>query len=76
MARQISDFTRGGVPSRSEVFVKLLDSLREAQDCTATIGHLDGLNGHHTKERGWHKITENLKQMEQIITKFAQGSFQ
>lgn len=76
------------LPTRNEVYIKLMESLRVAQEQAAILGHLhnanvsEGLIGSasSSKERamaiGWLTISEGLKLMQQNVTKLAQGRMQ
>ena len=68
------------IPSRGEVYARLIHHLGEAQSCAATISHLhslqmDGLNsvveaGH---AKAWMIISEQLKRFSAQVTDIAKG---
>jgi len=73
--------TIGGVVTRGECYVKLLDHLREAQDLCATMAHLIQLQDSNNQvdvllARGWLGIEEMLKMMAANVTKMAMGKMQ
>jgi hypothetical protein len=64
------------VPTSGEVFAKLLEHMREAQDCCAMLSHLEGLNDQPVRSRGWLSIEEQLKKFIHYTTLLAQGKLQ
>jgi hypothetical protein len=63
------------LPTESEAFAKLTEHLRLAQESAALLAHLHnahGLRGTATA-RGWLAVSENLKQMNHIVTQMATG---
>ena len=76
------------VPTRNEVFSKLIENLRQAQENAATIAHLHNANvsegligsGSSSKERmmakAWLTISEALKVTQHSVIKLAQGRMQ
>lgn len=79
MTNGILSTTRGGQVSRSEVYLKLLDHVREAQDCAALMSHL-----HNTEDSpkdkimalGWLTMSELFKRCADQVTMMAQGKMQ
>lgn len=69
--------TIGGQVTQGINFAKMLDLLRELQECTAVQGHLVKMQGSGHKDdalaAGWLVISENLKMMERFVTQMAQG---
>ena len=63
--------TRAGVPSEGDTFAKLLEHLREAQDCAYTIGHLRKANDDKVTGQGWIAVGEMLKLTISNVTKLA-----
>lgn len=71
--------TKGGVVSRSETYMKLIEHLREAQDQAAMLGHLHNAeSSDHDKAaaRGWLMISEQMKRMVYVVTELAKGTLQ
>lgn len=67
------------IPTQGEAFAKLIDNLREAQDCAAMLAHLTRAQGSrkdHSLADGWIAISEMLKRQIYQITKIAQGKLQ
>lgn len=67
------------VPTQGESFAKLLEYLRKAQEESATMGHLTGLQGSAMDQllaKGWYGISELLGQVCIQVTKLAQGKLQ
>ena len=79
MTKGIFSTTIGGTVSRSEVYLKLLDHVREAQDCAALMSHL-----HNTEDaevdkvlaKGWLAMSELFKMTAHQITQLAQNKLQ
>lgn len=68
--------TIGGAPSRSEVYLKLLDHVREAQELAAIMGHLHNTEDNHMDKllaKGWLGISELFGRLAIQITKMASG---
>lgn len=66
--------TVAGLPTRGLTFSKLIDHLREAQECCAMMAHLTKAEGTLADEalaNGWIAISENLRRMQHIITAMA-----
>lgn len=66
--------TSGGLPTRGLTYSKLLEHLREAQECAAMMGHLTKAEGTHSDDAigdGWLTVSENLRRMQHIITMLA-----
>jgi hypothetical protein len=70
-----NDITIGGIPSRSTVYMKLCDTLRDAQDCAAMMAHLHNTENDADKlhAQGWFAIEELLKRLIHQITALAAG---
>jgi hypothetical protein len=65
------------LPTEAEVYTQFMEHLRKAQECSATISHLTGLNSSKTATtRGWLIVSEQLKRMQQVITEIAMGKLQ
>jgi hypothetical protein len=68
--------TSAGRPTQGLAYAKLLENLREAQEGAILIGHLVGLEGTVADKalaNGWLMIAEQLRRMQFVITKMAQG---
>lgn len=69
--------TIAGLPTQGINFAKMLDLLRELQECTALQGHLVEAQGTTQRDKtlalGWLTISENLKMMERFVVQMAQG---
>ena len=66
--------TIGGAPSRSMVYAKLTDHLREAADCAAIMAHLHNTEGNDMDKvlaKGWLGIHELILRLIAQITKLA-----
>lgn len=68
--------TIGGQVTRGETFAKLLMHLREAQECCAVLGHLEGLHSAPLIQQGWYAVSEMLKRTQFQVTKFAKEARQ
>lgn len=71
--------TIGGVVTRGEVYMKLLDHLRQSQDLCATMAHLHNTEGNDMDKllaKGWLGITELFKRMEHQVTSLAMNKLQ
>lgn len=64
----------GGVPDTALTYKKLVDHLREAQDCAAVLGHLHGPND-QLHGQGWLAVSEQLGNMTSIIAQLAARGF-
>ncbi len=79
MTKGIFSTTIGGQVSRSEVYLKLLDHIREAQDCAALLSHL-----HNTEDsqmdkvlaKGWLGMSEMFKLTAYQVTQLAKNKMQ
>lgn len=68
--------TIGGLPSRGITFAKLVDHLREAQECCALLGHLHNTENNSRDKligQGWLLVAELLRKMQHQVTSMAQG---
>lgn len=64
------------VPSRGEVFSKLIEHMREAQSCSAMMAHLHNTEGNDADKqlaRGWLIIEDLIKKMIHKLTLLGQG---
>lgn len=64
----------GGVPDTGLTYKKLIDHLREAQDCAAVLGHLHGPND-PLHGQGWLAVSENINKTVDIIAMLAAKGF-
>lgn len=64
--------TTAGMPTKGDEFAKLIEKLREAQECAAMLAHL---NNDSTKGRqlaiGWLAVEQQLKLAQQAVTVLA-----
>jgi len=71
--------TIGGVVTRSEVYVKLLDHIRECQSLTATMAHLhqtENTSIDTTLAHGWLGMSELFKRIAEQTTALAMNKMQ
>lgn len=71
--------TIGGVVTRGEVYMKMLDHLRQVQDLTATMAHLHNTENNDMDKllaKGWLGMTELFKQVEHRVTSLAMNKLQ
>lgn len=64
------------VPSRGEVFSRMLHHAREFQSCASMMAHLHNTEGNDTDKamaRGWLMIEELLRKLIHKITLMGQG---
>jgi hypothetical protein len=59
------------VPTSGETFAQLLEHLRKAQECAATMAHLRQANDDRLSGLAWLAISELIKQMVEKTTKLA-----
>lgn len=59
------------IPTEGETFSKVIEYIRKAQEETATLSHLTGLNGHAAAAQGWLAVSEQLKVMQRVIIQIA-----
>lgn len=79
MTKGIFSTTIGGQVSRGEVFAKLLDHVREAQDCAALMAHLHNTEGNDMDKllaRGWLGMSEMFKLIAHQVTQLAMNKLQ
>ena len=75
----IFDTTVGGVPSRSMVYAKLLENVRECQDLAALMSHLHQTEGNDMDKllaKGWLGMSEMFKLTAHQVTLLAQNKLQ
>jgi hypothetical protein len=68
--------TEGGTVSRGITYSKLLDHLREAEDCAYTLAHLHNTEGNDKDKllaNAWLLVGELFKQHRAKITQLAMG---
>lgn len=68
--------TIGGQVTRSITYAKLIELLKDAQECSAVMAHLHNTEGNLADTalaNGWLLIAENLRRMQFVVTKMAQG---
>lgn len=64
------------VPTRGEVFAKMLDHAREFQSCASMMAHLHNTESNDadkTLARGWLMVEELLRRLIHKITLLGQG---
>ena len=61
------------LPTEADLYTQLMEHLRKAQEHSATISHLSGLNGATATSRGWLIVSEQLKAMQRAVTAIAVG---
>ena len=66
----------GGPPTQGEVFAKLMEHLREAQECMAMLGHLYKANDDNLRGSGFLAASELLRKMQHQVMRLAQGRLQ
>lgn len=79
MSSGIFDTTIGGVPSRSIVYAKLLEHIREAQECAALMAHLHNTEGNDMDKllaKGWLGVSEMFKMTGHTVTTLAMNKLQ
>ena len=71
--------TLAGLPTPGITYAKLMDHLREAQDCAALLAHLqkteDGVRD-TAVGNGWLAIAELFRRVQAQVTTLAQGRLQ
>jgi|HubBroStandDraft_6_1064221.scaffolds.fasta_scaffold02348_8 hypothetical protein len=65
--------TIGGIASESDTFAKMIEHLRQAQECAYLIGHLRKANDDKLTGQGWIAVGEMLKLTIHNVTKLATG---
>jgi len=65
-----------GVPTQGECFEQLHHHLIKAQEFSAMLSHLAGLNDDKRIAMGWYAISENFKHQILVVTQLAQGKMQ
>lgn len=71
--------TIGGQVTRGETFAKLLDHLREAEECCYVISHLhntEDANNDRLLATGWRGVGQMLELVRSRVTKMAAGKLQ
>ena len=72
--------TKGGIVTRGETYTKLLHHLREAQDQSAVMAHLEQTEDRTIKGKalaqGWLTISEQMKRFCDVVTQMAMGKMQ
>ncbi len=66
--------TKAGIPSEALVFAKLLENLREAQECSYMLGHLRKANDDNVTGQGFIAVGEIFKRMIANVTALATSS--
>lgn len=71
--------TLGGQVTRGETYAKMLDHMRELQDCAAVMAHLHNTEGNDMDKllaKGWLGISEMFRLIEHKVTALAMGKLQ
>jgi hypothetical protein len=71
--------THGGQVTRGETYAKLMDHLREIQECCAVMAHLHNTEGNAHDSimvHGWLGMAEMFRQVQHKITELAIGKLQ
>lgn len=71
--------TTAGIPTRGGTFAKLIDHIREAQDCAAMLSHLHNTEDNEMDKlmaRGWLGVEELLKRLAHDVTELAKRNMQ
>jgi len=79
MTKGIHSLTIGGQVTRSEVYAKLLDHVREAQDCAALMAHLHNTENNDMDKllaKGWLAMSEMFKLTAHQVTELASNKLQ
>ena len=63
--------TNAGIPTEGETYAKLMELLRESQECAAMLAHLNRANDHTLAANGWLAVAENLRRMQHVVTTIA-----
>jgi hypothetical protein len=69
--------TVGGQVTRGETYAKLMDHLREAQECAAVLAHLHNTEGNDMDKllaHGWLGIAEHFRLVQHKVTQMAMGA--
>jgi len=65
--------TTCGMPTEGETYAKLMEHLRESQECAAMLAHLHRANDRTVTANGWLAVSEHLRKMQFTITNIAVG---
>lgn len=71
--------TQAGLPTQGITFAKLLEHLRESQDCAAMLAHLNAVQGSDVDKvlaKGWLGVEELLKRLAHQVTQLAMRKMQ
>jgi hypothetical protein len=68
--------TQAGLPTKGLTYSKMLEHLREAQDCAAMMAHLYRANDDKLVAQGWLGVEELLKRLCHQITEMAKRGLQ
>jgi len=64
------------IPTEGEEYAKLMEYVRKAQECCATLAHLCKANDKGVAARGWLVISEQMRYMQKVVTQIAMGKLQ
>lgn len=68
--------TTAGRPDRGVTYAKLMDHLREAQECAAMLSHLHNTEGNDRDKliaKGWLAVAEMFRKVQFQVTHLAMG---
>ena len=65
--------TSSGRPTVGLTYAKMIDHLREAQECAAMLAHLTRANGDTSLGSAWMGVAELLRRIAAKVTELAQG---
>lgn len=68
--------TIGGQVTQGETYMKMMDHLRELQECAAVMAHLANANDEKLLAQGWLATTEMFKLVQSQVTKLATKGLQ
>jgi hypothetical protein len=64
------------IPTKSEVYARLMEHLRLAQEDAAMLKHLSAAEGDAPGKvlaQGWFQVSEGLRKMQHVVTQIATG---
>jgi hypothetical protein len=59
------------IPTEGETYSKLMEHLRQAQECAAMMAHLHNANDHREAAKSWLVVSENFRKMQRTLTELA-----
>ena len=61
------------LPTEGELYEQLSSHLRKAQEITASLSHLTGLNNRVRISENWFQVSEHLKRLNHTVNMVAAG---